>query len=175
MDEARRTKKNLWMFPLGTVGRDMIYTLFTNFILTYILFTRSLTAAQLSAITAIMVAARVFDALNDPIMGNIIVRYMLSVWLLGGHTLLGFPAGTFTVNAAGSLLIGILLTSAVVYAAFNTRLEGWGFVAFFGFIYLMYSIAYTMHDISYWGMVATNRRMWPYSRPAGRASTPRRR
>ena len=26
MDEARRTKKNLWMFPLGTVGRDMIYT-----------------------------------------------------------------------------------------------------------------------------------------------------
>lgn len=46
MDEARRTKKNLWMFPLGTVGRDMIYTLFTNFILTYILFTRSLTAAQ---------------------------------------------------------------------------------------------------------------------------------
>ena len=46
-----------------------------------------------------------------------IVRYMLSVWLLGGHTLLGFPAGTFTVNAAGSLLIGILLTSAVVYAA----------------------------------------------------------
>ena len=38
-----------------------------------------------------------------------IVRYMLSVWLLGGHTLLGFPAGTFTVNAAGSLLIGILL------------------------------------------------------------------
>ena len=32
-----------------------------------------------------------------------IVRYMLSVWLLGGYTLLGFPAGTFTVNAAGSL------------------------------------------------------------------------
>ena len=54
MDEARRTKKNLWMFPLGTVGRDMIYTLFTNFILTYILFTRSLTAAQLSAVKAWM-------------------------------------------------------------------------------------------------------------------------
>lgn len=67
MDEARRTKKNLWMFPLGTVGRDMIYTLFTNFILTYILFTRSLTAAQLSAITAIMVAARVFDARMTPL------------------------------------------------------------------------------------------------------------
>ena len=38
-----------------------------------------------------------------------VVRYMLSAWLLAGHTLLGFPAGTFAVNAVGSLLIGILL------------------------------------------------------------------
>lgn len=29
--------------------------------------------------------------------------------MLGGQTLLGFPAGTFTVNAAGSLLIGVLM------------------------------------------------------------------
>ncbi len=137
MDEQKRTRKNLWMFPLGTVGRDMIYTLFTNFILTYILFTRSLTAAQLSAVTAIMVAARVFDALNDPIMGNIIERTR-SRW------------GKFKPWLA----VGILLTSVVVYAAFNTNLQGWGFVIFFGVIYLMYSIAYTMHDISYWGMVA---------------------
>ena len=48
-----------------------------------------------------------------------IVRYMLSVWLLGGHTLLGFPAGTFTVNAAGSLLIGILLETT------NSAAAGW--------------------------------------------------
>ena len=48
-----------------------------------------------------------------------IVRYMLSVWLLGGHTLLGFPAGTFTVNAAGSLLIG------------NSAAAGWLLIAGF--------------------------------------------
>lgn len=137
MDEARRTRKNLWMFPLGTVGRDMIYTLFNNFILTYILFTRSLTAAQLSAITAIMVAARVFDALNDPIMGNIIERTRTR-W------------GKFKPW----LVIGVALTSIVVYAAFHSTLEGWAFVGFFGVVYLLYSISYTMHDISYWGMVA---------------------
>lgn len=137
MDEAKRTRKNLWMFPLGTVGRDMIYTLFNNFILTYILFTRSLTAAQLSAITAIMVAARVFDALNDPLMGNIIERTRTR-W------------GKFKPW----LVIGMALTSVVVYAAFHSTLEGWAFVGFFGVIYLLYSVAYTMHDISYWGMVA---------------------
>lgn len=38
-----------------------------------------------------------------------IVRYVISAWMLGGQTLLGFPAGTFTVNAAGSLLIGFLM------------------------------------------------------------------
>ena len=58
-DLERRKKKNLWMFPLGTVGRDMLYQLFTNFILVYVLFTHQLTAAQLMAITVIMVAARV--------------------------------------------------------------------------------------------------------------------
>ncbi len=38
-----------------------------------------------------------------------VARYLLSTWTLGGQTILGFPAGTFVVNAAGSLLIGILL------------------------------------------------------------------
>ena len=42
-----------------------------------------------------------------------IVRYLLSGGILAGQTLLGFPAGTFMVNAAGSLLIGILLEASV--------------------------------------------------------------
>lgn len=136
MNQDAITKKNLIMFPLGTVGRDMVYNLFTNFLLTYVLFTRRLDAAQLAAITAIMVASRVFDAFNDPIMGNIIERTR-SKW------------GKFKPW----LIIGILLTSAVVYAAFNSQLQGWSFVWFFGLIYFMYSIAYTMHDIAYWGMI----------------------
>ena len=129
-------KKNLWMYPLGTVGRDMVYTLFTNYILTFILFTRTLSAAHLTAITAIMIAARVFDALNDPIMGNIIERTRTR-W------------GKFKPW----LLLGILSTSLVVYAAFNNTLQGWPFVWFFGGIYFLYSITYTMHDIAFWGMV----------------------
>ncbi|WP_302374863.1 fluoride efflux transporter CrcB [Alistipes timonensis] len=46
-----------------------------------------------------------------------VVRYILSAWLLAGHTLLGFPAGTFAVNALGSLLIGILLEATSSAAA----------------------------------------------------------
>ena len=129
-------KRNLFFFPVGTLGRDMIYNLFTNYILVYVLFTHNLTAAQLMAITGIMIGARVFDALNDPLMGNIIE---------GTRTRWG--------KYKPWLTIGILSTSVVVYLAFNVRLEGWAFIWFFGIIYFLYSITYTMHDISYWGMI----------------------
>ena len=124
------------MFPLGTLGRDMVYTLVTNFLLTYVLFTRELTAAQLSAITAIMVGARIFDGLNDPIMGNII-ESTRTKW------------GKFKPW----IVIGMFTTSVVIYMAFNTKLQGWSFVWFFGLFYFLYSITYTMGDISYWGMI----------------------
>ena len=70
MEPTKRDRQNLIMFPLGTVGRDMVYTLVTNFLLTFVLFTKNLTTSQFAAITAIMFGARIFDALNDPIMGN---------------------------------------------------------------------------------------------------------
>ena len=134
--DQKTVKKNRLMFPLGTVGRDMMYQLFTNYLYAFVLLTRQLDKAQLATIAAIMVAARVFDALNDPLMGNIIDRTRTK-W------------GKFKPW----LVIGILTTSLVIYAAFNTKLQGWPFVIFFGVIYFLYSITYTMHDISYWGMI----------------------
>ena len=128
--------KNLIFYPLGTVGRDMMYCLFNNYILTYIMLTKQLTKEQLMAISGIMVAARVFDALNDPIMGNIIEQTRTK-W------------GKFKPW----LLVGVCTTSVVIYLAFNSKLQGWSFITFFGIIYFAYSITYTMHDISYWGMI----------------------
>ena len=110
--------------------------MFTSFIYLYVLYTKELTDAQVVAITAIMVAARIFDAFNDPIMGNIIERTRTK-W------------GKFKPW----MLAGSLSTSIVVYLAFSTRLSGWAFVAFFGVIYFLYSITFTMNDISYWGMI----------------------
>ena len=136
MEDTKRVKRNLAMFPLGTVGRDMVYTLVTNFLLTFVLFTRQLTTGQFAAITAIMFGARIFDALNDPIMGNIIERTR------GKH-------GKFKPW----ILAGMISTSLVIYSTFNTKLQGWPFVWFFGLMYFLFSITYTMGDISYWGMI----------------------
>ena len=136
MEDKKAMKRNLWMFPLGTVGRDMVYNLINSYLLIFVMLTRNLTPAQLGVITAIMIAARVFDALNDPLMGNIVERTRTR-W------------GKFKPW----LVIGILSTSVVIVLTFNLPLDGWGFVAFFGLMYFLYSITYTMHDISYWGMV----------------------
>ncbi len=136
MEKDKQTKRNLVFYPLGTVGRDMMYALFNSYLLTYTMYTRSLTNAQLGAITAIMVAARIFDALNDPIMGNLIERTR-SKW------------GKFKPW----LVAGILSTCLVIYTIFNSNLEGWAFIVEFGVCYFLYSITFTMHDISYWGMI----------------------
>ena len=135
-ENSKTTKRNLWMYPLGTIGRDMIYALFNSFILTYGLLTRTLDTAQLAAITAIMIGARVFDAVNDPIMGFIIEKT---------HTKWG--------KFKPWLAAGVLSTAGVIITIFNTTLQGWRFIAIFGVIYFLYSITYTMSDISYWGMI----------------------
>ena len=51
MDNKAVDRKNLVLFPLGTFGRDMIYALVTNFLLSFIMFTQNLNARQLAAIT----------------------------------------------------------------------------------------------------------------------------
>jgi melibiose permease/lactose/raffinose/galactose permease len=114
----------------------MVYNLITSYLMLFVLYTKGLDAAQLGVITIIMIAARIFDALNDPIMGNIIERTRT-------------PWGKFKPW----LVIGILTTSVVIYLTFNVKLRGWPFVAFFGVMYFLYSITHTMHDIAYWGMV----------------------
>jgi melibiose permease/lactose/raffinose/galactose permease len=136
MKQTAQDKKNLIFYPLGTIGRDMIYALVSSYLLTYILFTRNLSQAQLWAVTAIMVFARVFDALNDPIMGNII-ESTRTKW------------GKFKPW----LLAGCVSTGGVIIVTFNSKLQGWPFIVLFGCMYILYSITYTMSDISYWGMV----------------------
>lgn len=136
MENRKRTKKNLLYFPLGTVGRDMVYSLINSYLLTFVLFTHTLDGVQVAAVTGIMIAARVFDALNDPVMGNIIERTRskygkFKPWLLAGG----------------------VSTSVVISLLFNVQLQGWAFVWFFAVMYFAFSITYTMSDISYWGMI----------------------
>lgn len=59
------SNRNLFMYAFGTLGRDFLYNLFNGYLLSFCVFTKSLNTAQFSAITIIIVLARIFDAFND--------------------------------------------------------------------------------------------------------------
>ena len=44
---------------------------------------------------------------------------------------------------------------SVIIALFNIPADGWGFIALIAVMYFLFSITFTMNDISYWGMMPT--------------------
>ena len=122
-------------YMLGNVANDFTF-IFASLFLT-VFYTDVLKIPAALAGTMFLIA-RLVDALTDTAMGRIADRV---------------PSGKGG-KFKPWLVIGILSTAVVVYLAFNTNLQGWSFIAFFGVIYFLYSITYTMHDISYWGMVS---------------------
>lgn len=128
--------KNMLMFSLGTIGRDFLYFLFNSFLMTFILFTKTIDNKMLMVVGAIIAAARIFDAMNDPIMGGI-VENTRTKW------------GKYKPWQ----LLGAVLTGAVIISVFCVKLDGWSYIGFLAFAYLMFSITFTMNDISYWGML----------------------
>lgn len=129
--------RNKWTYSLGGIGRDMIYQLIATFFFTYVQYSGlNINAQQFSVIGFLLVIGRVWDAVNDPIMGSI-VENTRSKW------------GKFKPW----ILLGAILTAIVVLFMFNFRPTGWGFVIFFGVIYLLWEAAFTLNDIPYWSLL----------------------
>ncbi len=135
--EKKLLNRNKWTYSVGGIGRDMIYQLVATFFITYVQFAGlGLTAAQFSVIGIMLVIGRVWDAVNDPIMGSI-VENTHSRW------------GKFKPW----ILLGAVLTAIVVIFMFNFRPSGWNYVIFFGLIYLIWEMAFTLNDIPYWSLL----------------------
>lgn len=130
------SNRNLLCFSAGGVGRDMAYTLWNAYLLMCIMYTKSVTNSQLSIILIIMAVCRIWDAVNDPIMGGIIERTRTK-W------------GKFKPW----ILIGAVSNAVVTFAIFAVPLKGQDFLIFFPFAYLIWDITYTMNDIGYWAML----------------------
>lgn len=136
-DPARQlTRRTLFTYSLGGIGRDMAYSLYSTYLLSFILYTKNLSDGQFAAISVIMIICRIWDAVNDPMMGGIIENT---------HTKMG--------KFKPWILIGVLSNSVILVTLFSARLQGWGFVVFFVFMYLLWDITFTMNDIGYWSML----------------------
>ena len=130
---------NKWTYGLGTVGRDMVYTMISMYLMFYLTDVLQLSDDVLWWVTGIILAARVFDAFNDPFMGVVVDNT---------HTKYG--------KFKPWICIGVVLVSILTVLLFTDfGLSGTAFIVVFGIIYVAWGISYTMNDISYWSMLPT--------------------
>ncbi|MBO5303899.1 MAG: MFS transporter [Lachnospiraceae bacterium] len=122
-------------YGLGAVGKDMVYMLSASYILYYY---QDILGVSAIAMGIILMAARVFDAFNDPIMG-VVVAKTKTKW------------GKFRPW----LLVGTILNAIILYFMFAAppTLDGKGLVAYAAIMYILWGVTYTMMDIPYWSMI----------------------
>jgi melibiose permease/lactose/raffinose/galactose permease len=129
--------RNRITFGLGTIGRDMLYALVSMYLMFYLTDILDLPDSTLWWLTGILFAARVFDAVNDPIMGifidNTNSRFgKFKPWI-----------------AVGAVLTGIF--TVLLYTDFGLR--GTAYVVMFTIVYLCWDVSFTANDIGYWSML----------------------
>ncbi|RMB61326.1 sugar transporter [Tessaracoccus antarcticus] len=129
--------RNRLSFGLGTIGRDMSAALVSLYLVYYLTEVVNISQATLVGVTVIIVVMRIFDALNDPVMG-VVVDNTRSRW------------GKFKPWIA----VGAVLWAVSTLILFvDTGLRGTGFLLVFAVAYLMWGISYTINDISFYGML----------------------
>lgn len=119
-------KKEMASYGIGAVGKDMVYMFCASYILYYY---QDILGVSAIAMGIILLAARVFDAFNDPIMG-VVVAKTRTRW------------GKFRPW----LFIGTLLNAVVLFLIFSAppTLDGGGLVAYAAVTYVLWGVTYTM-------------------------------
>ncbi len=134
-----KSKRNLYTFGLGTIGRDMLYSLVSMYLIFYLTDILSLPDSTLWWLTSILLVARIFDAVNDPIMGVIVDNT---------HSRFG--------KFKPWIAVGALLTSVFTVLMFTDfGLREIPFLILFAVVYLLWDISFTANDIGYWSMLPT--------------------
>ena len=121
-------------FGVGALGKDLCYAMISTFLMIYLTDTVGLAPLFVGNL---FLVARVWDAVNDPMMG-FMVDNTRTRW------------GKFRPW----ILIGTLLNSVIMIFMFrNPGLEGLPLYAYFSVIYILWGMTYTVMDIPYWSML----------------------
>ena len=130
-------KRNRWTFGLGTIGRDMVYSLMSMYLIFYLTDILEVPTNVMWWLAGILVFFRIYDALNDPLMG-FIVDNTRTRW------------GKFKPWIA----IGVVSTAIFTVLLFTDfGLSGSAYIMTFTIFYFFWELGYTANDISYWSML----------------------
>ena len=121
-------------FGLGAFGKDAVYAIVSTFLMYFLTDVKGVAPAFVGTL---FLVARIFDAVNDPIMGVIV-----------DNTRSKF--GRFRPW----IMIGTVLNSAVlILLYFNTSFSGTSYATWVAILYILWGLTYTIEDIPYWSMV----------------------
>ena len=129
------TIRNKAAFCFGAFGKDIVYMLVNSYLLYYYNVVLGISSAFIGAV---LMGARIFDALNDPIMG-IVVAKTRTRW------------GRFRPW----ILSGTVLNALTVYALFAVpdSMKAGSMKVWLTLIYLAWGVTYTLMDIPFWSMI----------------------
>ena len=122
-------------YGIGAIGKDMVYMLTASYILYYYEDIMGISAVFTGMLLLI---ARVFDAMNDPIMGVVVAKTKTKF-------------GKFRPW----LLSGTVLNALVLYAMFAIPegMKGNALLIYAAAAYILWGVTYTMMDIPFWSMI----------------------
>ena len=128
-------RKNRLAFGLGACGKDLVYMLTASYILYYY---NAVLGMSSVFIGTVLMGARIFDAVNDPLMGIVVAKTNTRFGRFRPWIITGTVLNAVTVYA---------LFAAPAGAAEGTR-RVWLAV-----VYILWGITYTMMDIPFWSMI----------------------
>jgi melibiose permease len=136
MLEERVSRRNKLAYTMPAIGRDMMYALYSTYLIVFFTNALGLSDFELIAVGVVITIARIWDAINDPIMGVII-----------DNTKSKF--GKFKPW----ILSGAIFSGMFIFLLFQDyELTGWAFISLFALLYILSGMTFTMNDISYWSM-----------------------
>lgn len=127
-------RRNKFCFGLGTIGRDMFYSMESMYLLFFLTEVKNLDDAMLALVGGVLTVLRILDAFNDPITGVIIDNT---------HTRWG--------KFKPWMVVGAIVSSVCMLLMFaDLPLSGGAYVAVFAVSYILWDIFYRVNDIAYW-------------------------
>lgn len=130
-DKKYVSKKELWMFALGAGGQGMIYAMMSSYISDYYV---NVLQLPLMFVLVLMLAARVWDAINDPLMGMIVDRRTMKNGRMKPYIIMATP------------IISVL--TLLMYL--SPDMEKTPLMIFSTVVYILWGMAYTMADVPFW-------------------------
>ncbi len=134
------TRKERAAFAIAGAGQNMVNTLVGTFLLTYMYSSAvGLSAKGVAALGVFMTVSKIWDAVNDPIMGVVVDKT---------HTKFGKLRPYILITALPIAVLTTLIFS--IPASFGEAMK----LVYFGVVYLIWETFYTLCDVPYWGLAS---------------------